>query len=156
MKQTISLILIAMALTSCDNIRSILGMATSKDIEKAKLELQKEELLRKQKADSIAFVRDSIRNLSIVNEKDYTLQGRFFVIAGSFKEPNNALDMSNTLKEAGFNPITLDFKNGFKLVGIGGFDNYNDAYREYKKLENTDFSSYDIWIYDVKQNLHLD
>ena len=157
MKQTISLLLLLFVLTSCDGVRSFLGMATSKDIEKAKIELAKEELLRKHRADSIAAIRDSIQRANLIAEQPMNkdIKGRYFVIAGSFKEESNVTDMENTLKKYGVNPVVLEFKNGFHLVGMGGYDTYSVAHKELTRLEEADFSSFDIWIYDKNQDLHI-
>lgn len=85
------------------------------------------------------------------NSADY----KFYVIAGSFKEDANAQKMVNYLKKGNFKPIVLNFKNGFKVVASGGFNNANDAYNERRKLLEYDFSSEDVWIYDINQKLHI-
>ena len=84
------------------------------------------------------------------NSADY----KFYVIAGSFKEDANAQKMVNYLKKGNFKPIVLNFKNGFKVVASGGFNNANDAYNERRKLLEYDFSPEDVWIYDINQKLH--
>ena len=84
------------------------------------------------------------------NSADY----KFYVIAGSFKEDANAQKMVNYLKKGNFKPIVLNFKNGFKVVASGGFNNANDAYNERRKLLEYDFSPEDVWIYDINQTLH--
>ena len=80
---------------------------------------------------------------------------KFYVIAGSFKEDANAQKMVNYLKKGNFKPIVLNFKNGFKVVASGGFNNANDAYNERRKLLEYDFSPEDVWIYDINQKLHI-
>ncbi len=85
------------------------------------------------------------------NSADY----KFYVIAGSFKEDANAQKMVNYLKKGNFKPIVLNFKNGFKVVASGGFNNANDAYNERRKLLEYDFSPEDVWIYDINQKLHI-
>jgi cell division septation protein DedD len=74
------------------------------------------------------------------NSADY----KFYVIAGSFKEDANAQKMVNYLKKGNFKPIVLNFKNGFKVVASGGFNNANDAYNERRKLLEYDFSPEDV------------
>ncbi len=156
MKRTISLILLLFTLTSCDWVRSTLGMATSKDIERAKLKLIQEEAQRKRKADSIAFIKDSIKYATLLVEKPKKeLEKRFYIIAGSFHEDGNVSAMVKTLEKEGYSPETIEFKNGYMLVSIGGFNSFREARKAFNEYEEKELCAYDTWIYDLKQNLHV-
>ena len=63
--------------------------------------------------------------------------------------------MENTVMKYALNPVVLEFKNWFDLWGIGGYDTYYVANTELTRLEEADCSSYDIWIYDKNQDLHI-
>ncbi len=115
---------------------------------KSQVQQQKPQTATQQKPQTATQQKSS----PIVNNSaDY----KFYVIAGSFKEDANAQKMVNYLKKGNFKPIVLNFKNGFKVVASGGFNNANDAYNERRKLLEYDFSPEDVWIYDINQKLHI-
>ena len=81
---------------------------------------------------------------------------RFYVIAGSFSDAANAEKMATYLKESGYSPIRLTFKNGYNVVASSAHKQISEAYASLRKLLELDFSPEDIWIYDSeKQKLHI-
>jgi len=83
------------------------------------------------------------------------ITARFYVIVGSFKDESNVAKMDEYLSKNGYNPIHLNFKNGYKVVASGAFANANEAYGAMRKLLELDFSPEDVWVYDTNQKLHI-
>ncbi len=155
--KTLKLISIAavsvMLFTGCDFFRSIIGKPTSKEIERMKIEAQLQ--AKKQKEiDSLNKINEQIAleeaSKATINEEN----GRFYVVLGSFKVVENANKMFTLLEKNGYKPITIKFKNGYEVVSVAGFNNYGQAKQELAKLLEYEYCPEDIWIYDIRQNLH--
>jgi predicted small lipoprotein YifL len=166
MKRKISFFLtiaLVFTLTGCDWVRSTLGMPTSD-------ELQRYKQLTEELDDSLPKVTpaDTI-TVSPADSSDITVDSsssivqslpsdmRFYVIAGSFSEKVNADKMASYLKDSGYSPIRLTFRNGYNVVASTAHKEIGDAYASLRKLLELDFSPEDIWIYDAaKQKLHIE
>lgn len=149
--------MVVCSLSGCDWIKKQLGMATSSDIARLKLEMQQKAAREQQIKDSLETLRlDSLRLEQEKNVLPYSsgLDKRYYVIVGSFQKDFNAKNMVETLKKSGYSPVKIALKNGFDMVAIAGFDNYREARNEILKIEDYDLCPYDVWIYDVKQALH--
>ncbi len=147
-----------MLLTGCDFVRSIVGKPTSKDIEKMKLEVAEQQRLKKQQ-DSIA----KAQALQLEQEKaaaaarKYLLDesaGKFHVIMGSYRVPENARGMFAMLEKNGYTPRYVLFNNGFSAVSIAGYDNYQEALKAMYEAMELPYCPEDVWVYGVAQNLH--
>lgn len=158
MRKLLIAIILITSLSSCDAVKGILGLATSKDIEKAKMELAEKAKRDKFIADSIAAIRlDSLAKAEADSlAKIKMLDKRYYVIIGSFLEDANATDMINILKKEGYTPRLIPFKNGYKMVAAASSNSFNEARKMQDKIEYIDASPYDIWIYSVDQNLHVE
>ncbi len=161
-KKIALLFAILLAVTSCDWLRSKLGMATSSEIEALKREQERVEA-DKRYNDSIAKAfEDSLAQVRAMELDEQSIktstQGtkRFHVIIGSFKNDANTQRMLSRLKKAEYTPILINFKNGFGVVSICSFDNVTDAFNEKNRFLNSekDFVPEDIWVYDMNQLLH--
>lgn len=144
--------------SSCDRIRSTLGMATSADIAAAKKELQQKAVTEPAGKDSLALLAEAGNNAAeaVKNEMEYAgvLDKKFYIIVGSFKKDYNTRSMLAFLKTQGYSPVKISLKNGYDMVSLGGYNSFTTARAEVKKIETWEECPYDVWIYDVSQKLH--
>ena len=73
------------------------------------------------------------------------VEGKFYLVGGSFKSEENAETYLQSLKEKGFDPFHLGKYGNFYIVGLGSYNTENEAFsakREY--LENNPGSG--VWI----------
>ncbi len=162
-KKIALLFAILLAVTSCDWLRSKLGMATSDEIEALKREQERVDA-QKRHNDSIAkALEDSLAHVAAMelSEQSTIISSthgtkRFHVIIGSFKNDSNTQRMLSRLKKAEYTPVLINFKNGFGVVSICSFDNVTDAFNEKNRFLNSEkeFVPEDIWVYDMNQRLH--
>jgi hypothetical protein len=82
------------------------------------------------------------------------LTNRYYVIIGSFKDHSNSAKMAEYLRSKGFTPTIMDFKNGFRVVSTSSYSTLGQAFNEMYKLRDQNFGPDDIWVYDVRQNMH--
>lgn len=145
-------------LSSCDRIRSTLGMATSADIATAKKELQQRVAAEQKREDSLAHLPQENVTGAVAEKGDMGYAGaldkKFYIIVGSFKKDYNTRSMLAFLKTRGYAPVKISLKNGYDMVSLGGYNNFTAARAEVKKIENWEECPYDVWIYDVAQKLH--
>jgi hypothetical protein len=167
-----------MVVTGCDWIRVQLGMATSQDIAAMKKERQYDDSVRLMN-DSVALSGNTsemratdgksmkISDTSAFNQQKRqpeqiavstpaktNLTNRYYVIIGSFKDHSNSAKMAEYLKSKGFTPTIMDFKNGFRVVSTSSYSTLGQAFNEMYKLRDQNFGPDDIWVYDVRQNMH--
>ncbi|MDP3436351.1 MAG: SPOR domain-containing protein [Bacteroidales bacterium] len=152
-----------MVVTGCDWVRLQLGMATSEDIAALKKDQQQPDtsaMLRDSLAiaDSLSRAQtDSIKALQAKpagEMKKADMTNRYHVILGSFKDYSNSTRMIESLKGKGFSPSAIDFKNGFRVVSIASYGTLGTAFNEMYRLRDQNFGPDDIWVYDVRQNMH--
>jgi hypothetical protein len=158
------LMAVTILLSGCDWLRKQLGMATSEDIAALKREQERAET-EKRAADSLMRAReDSVSrafqdSLALAQKSgmvDLSNTNRYHVICGSFKDYSNASGMVEKLKKSGYTPLTIDLKNGFRIVSVSSHPNLSKAYDHMYDLMDTKFNlDGDIWIYDVRQQLHI-
>ncbi len=145
----------AMMLSGCDWVKEKLGMATSEDIERLRVEMEQKELRKKQIEDSIETARlDSLKKAQESVIPYALLDKQYYVIMGSFKEVSNADILKAELEKIGYNAVRIALKNGFEMVALAGFNNYGEALKEIAKIESNDLCPYDVWVYSVSQSLH--
>ncbi len=144
------------SLNSCDWVKKQLGMATSEDIAKLKMEMEQQALREKQIKDSLEAVRlDSLRMAQEAAATPYAkLDKQYYLITGSYKEVANAENMQAQLKKLGYAPVRIKLRNGFDMVAAIGTDDLGEACRELNKIGDHDICTYDVWIYNVNQGLH--
>ncbi|HIZ87136.1 MAG TPA: SPOR domain-containing protein [Candidatus Coprenecus pullistercoris] len=142
-------------LTGCDFFRSLVGKPTSEDLERMRQEAMEQERLQREQ-DSIARVRaaeleqEALRQQNLLDES----KGRYHVILGSFKVEGNAEKMISLLRKNGYTPEKIQFNNGFEVVSVAAYDNYRDAVRAMEDVMEYQFCPEDVWVYDIRQNMH--
>jgi hypothetical protein len=148
-----SLFLIAATMmTSCDFFRKIAGKPTSKDIERMRIEAQAK---KQRQLDSINKAKaDSLARIAAEEAAKKALNDRFYVILGSFKVPGNAERMYAFLEKNNYTPRNIRFKNGFDLVSAASTNNLQEALRIMEDLLSYEYCPDDVWVYDVRQDLH--
>ncbi len=150
------LLLAAVLFTGCDFFRSILGKPTSKDIERMRIEAEAQ--ARKQRQlDSINKANALNLEKAISEADSQFLQDdahRYNVIIGSFKVEDNASKMYALLQKNGYKPVRIKFKNGYDVVSVASFDNYQKALAEMDRLLEFEYCPDDVWVYDLHQHLH--
>ncbi|MBO5803835.1 MAG: SPOR domain-containing protein [Bacteroidales bacterium] len=142
----------ATMLTSCDFFRSLVGKPTSKDLERMRIEAQAKkqrqlDSIKKAKADSLALI-------AAMEAEKNALKDRFYVVLGSFKVQDNADRMHKFLEKNNYTPRTIKFKNGFELVSAASTNNLQEALRILDELLEYEYCPDDVWVYDVRQELH--
>ena len=158
------LLAVTLLFTGCDWTRKQLGMATSEEIatlkreqERAIAEKRAADSLMRAKEDSVSRAfQDSLALAKASGMVDLLNTNRYHVICGSFREFTNAKGMVEKLEKNGYKPLTIDFKNGFRLVSASSHPNLSAAYDKMYDLMDTKFNlDGDIWIYDIRQQLHI-
>ena len=142
-------------LQGCDWIKGQLGMPTSGDINKMRFEIQQQERERMaQEAAKAQRVADSLALVEAAAAQHKSAVDGFYVVLGSFKVHKNADALEAIVKKHGYSAEKILMKNGYMMVAIGGFSNFNQAYKELEKIGELDFCPYDLWVYSASQGLH--
>lgn len=162
---TLMSVLSLLSLTGCDMFRRLAGRPTAEEVEMMRIELLRQEEARhrfkvdslkkveKALADSIAAL-DSIKQLhgTILNPSEkgglFTtkLDYRYYIVVGAFKSRVNAEDLLSEVKECGYTPILINFRNGFNAIGISPTDDILGAFHSLKKVKEEKFCPEDVWI----------
>lgn len=143
------------ALQGCDWIKGQLGMPTSDDIERMKLEIQRQENERiAQEAAKVQRIKDSLAMVEAAAAAQKPAVEGYYVVLGSFKVHSNADAFEALVKKNGYSAQKILMKNGYMMVAVGGFTTFNQAYRELEKIGELDFCPYDMWVYGASQGLH--
>lgn len=141
----------AMSLSSCDWVRSRLGMPTSAQISQMRVERQKAE----EEQQRLQEEQRQMEEQKLLAETKLPEVHRYHVIFGCFLVEDNAVRMMARLSNSGFTPMEMRFRNGFSAISAASYDDYAEAYRDMCRfLERVPYAPYDIWIYDLNQNLH--
>ncbi len=73
------------------------------------------------------------------------VEGKFYLVGGSFKSEENAETYLQSLKEKGFDPFHLGKYGNFYIVGLGSYNTENEAFSaKHEYLENNPGSG--VWI----------
>lgn len=152
-------------LTGCDVFRRLAGRPTAEEVEMMRIELLKEEEARHQfKVDSLKKVEkalaDSIAVLDSIKQMHGTilnpsvigglfttkLDYRYYIVVGAFRSRSNAEELLTEVKEAGYSPVLINFRNGFNAIGISPTDDIVGAFHSLKKVQEEKFCPEDVWI----------
>lgn len=151
----LSMFLVAVTLlNSCDFFRSLVGKPTSEDLERMRIEAQQK---KQREQDSIFKAKayaDSLAMAAAAEAQEKMLSDRFYVILGSFKVPGNAERMYAFLEKNNYTPRSITFKNGFKLVSAASTNSLQEALRIADELLAYEYCPDDVWVYDIRQELH--
>lgn len=159
------LMLSLLALDGCDMFRRLAGRPTQEELEQIKLEMMRKQEIEHQAridslrmveqalADSIAML-DSIRQMhgTILNPSEIgglfttKLDFRYYVVVGAFKSRTYAEALLDTVKESGYIPVLISFRNGFNAVGIEPANDLYQVFQSLKKVREEDFCPEDVWI----------
>lgn len=136
----------------CDRIRSFFGMPTSADLEAVR---PKEDFqATKDSVKIVEPVKDTTKK-SVISEKP--VEGRYFVVVGSFRVAANAQQLADKLSKSGYSTHLLNFKNGLIVVSAMSSANEEEALKTKQKLvDEQQMDSEEIWIYDKTKNLHIE
>lgn len=85
---------------------------------------------------------------SFENEEDEMIHepNRYFVIVGSFRNPENAHRYTQTLKEQGFTPVMLLSETGFTRVSVNSYTNEASARARVLQVREDYPQYYDTWL----------
>ena len=141
-------------LQGCDWIKGQLGMPTSEDIERMRIEIRKQEMERMaQEAARAQMVKDSLALVEAAAVQKPAVDG-FYVVLGSFKVHKNADALEALVGKHGYSAEKILMKNGYMMVAVGGFNNFSQAHKEMEKIGELDCCPYDLWVYAASQGLH--
>lgn len=148
------LLVAAVMLTGCDFFRSIMGKPTSKDLERMKIEAQRQaEAKRKQDSIDMAKAQEAAR-IAAAEAEARMLKERYYVVVGSFKVPGNADRLFEVIRKNGYGIRIIPMKNGFSMVAAASTDNYREALKIMSDVKEFVFCPEDVWVYDSAQGLH--
>lgn len=150
----------AFMVSGCDFFRSLVGRPTSAELDALRMEAAAKAERQRQVEDSLKAVamaagqmaedQTSVESLEPVTDADL----RYQVVLGSFKVPENAERFINLLKEKGYTPKSLKFRNGYNVISAYRSDDFYQAVKVMNETMEYDFCPEDVWIYDLKQQLH--
>lgn len=141
--------LAALVLQGCDWVKGQMGMPTSGDIERMKVELLQKEEMEREEARKKAL-QDSLRNAL----PEVEAVGGYHVIIGSFKEYGNADALAEQMEKLGYKPQKIELKIGYMMVSLGGHATLQEAVAQMEKVGELDLCPYDVWVYGASQGLH--
>jgi len=83
---------------------------------------------------------------------------RFHIVVGSFRIPENAVRMVRRLSERGYQPTEIVFRNGYRVISAGSYQQRSDAVMALRRMQSMDAAlcPYDAYVYDTAQRLHLE
>lgn len=150
------LMISVLVFTGCDFFRSIVGKPTSKEIEKMKQE-SLAKIKKQRELDSLKLVNERIARERLEEEQRNSLEnkGRYHVIIGAYRDYANADRMFSTLEKDGYSPYFVNFSNGLRGVSVVACQDLRKALGEADRLLEHTYCPDDIWVYDIKQNIHI-
>jgi hypothetical protein len=142
------------SVSSCDWIRARLGMPTSEELQQKQEQIIQdslEKVAREQEARLEQLRLDSLAKI----EAQKSALARYHVVLGSFIMDNNADRMIQKLPDLGYDPVRIEFKNGYSVISAYQTNSLPDAYNKMYKMFSLDITPYDVWVYDTNQQLHF-
>lgn len=153
------------SLGGCDMFRRLAGRPTAEELDARRLEIMRMEEARhlaridslknveKAISDSIAIL-DSIRQIhgTILNPSDVgglfttKLDARYYIVVGAFKSRPNAEVLLSAVRDQGYEPVLISFRNGFNAIGISPSYDLAGAFAALKKVREEKFCPEDVWI----------
>lgn len=147
-------------LQGCDMVRGGLGLPTSEQIQQMKVQMEnhqreldiRDSIVAQQQA-TIMELKQAADNESVVNS---TLDKKFYLIVGTFKEESNIDHMITFARKKGFEPVRIPLKKGVTMIAIDGYNTLHGATAKLAQIKGTEICPYDVWIYSVSQKLHIE
>ncbi len=147
-------IILLSSVSSCDWIRARLGMPTTEELQHKQEQIIQdslEKVAREQEARLEQLRLDSLAKI----EAQKSALARYHVVLGSFIMDNNADRMMQKLPDLGYDPVRIEFKNGYSVISAYQTNSLPDAYNKMYKMFSLDITPYDVWVYDTNQQLHF-
>jgi len=142
------------SLNSCDWIRSIFGMHTSEELKQKQEQMIKDSLDRVAREQEAALEQFRLDSLAQIEAQKAALK-RYHVVMGCFIMDGNAVRMMQKLPQYGYEPVRIEFKNGYSAISAYQTNSLTDAYNRMYKMFALDITPHDVWVYDTHQNLHF-
>ena len=143
------------SLNSCDWIRARLGMPTSEELQQKQEQIIKDSLEKVAREQEAARLEQHRLDSLAKEEAQKSALQRYHVVLGCFIMDNNADRMMKKLPEYGYEPVRLEFKNGYAVISAYQTNSLPEAYNKMYKMFSLDITPYDVWVYDTNQNLHF-
>jgi hypothetical protein len=146
-----------LSLNSCDWFNTtILGKPSKAEIaQRIKKENARKDSLAKVEKERLAEMERQRLELEEAARLEAQHNQRYHIIFGCFKVSTNTARMMTFLSDKGYNPLTLNFSNGFSCVSIQSFGDIHSAYNAMNGLmRTTNFCPEDVWVYDSNFGLH--
>ncbi len=154
LKYFVPVVCAAIVMQGCDWVKGQMGMPTSEDIARMKVELQQQEAMKAAEAARLQREQDSLKAIEAAKVVQANKVSGYYVVLGSFKDYRNADALEALVRANGYAPHTMMLKNGFKMVVVGGFGTFAQARNEMERIGDKDFCPYDMWVYSASQGLH--
>lgn len=166
----LALVLMLLAASSCDFIRTLAGRPTASQLEEKRMRIEREEEARHQArldsmrrveqamADSLAALEahllDSLSQAkgTILNPTKlgglYTtkLETRYCIVVGAFRTRSYAERKLRKCNEAGYTASIISFRNGLLAVSVCPSDDLNEILRKLRELRGNGICPEDGWI----------
>ena len=101
------------------------------------------------KSDSAMIsLTDSVQNKQAVDSTGYVITdpSKYYLVGGSFNDPENAQKYLQQMKTKGFEPFPLGKHGSFYIVALETYDNETEAYRaQYNYLDKDPDSG--VWVF---------
>lgn len=155
---------------SCEQVRKLAGRPTSAEVEDIRLaRIQEEEARHQARLDSLRVVqqqmqdslaaleahlldslshsRGSMMNTSSLGGLDAaTLQARYCIVVGAFRNPANAERKASQCNGEGYSATIIAFRNGLNAVCVCPSDDLNVVLRQLRVLRGNGICPSDAWI----------
>ena len=136
--------------TSCKQINKWFGKSSMSENEVSTLILQKQELEQRIKNDSINYEREMIALRMEYEQKLAVIESQnpvtgFFVIVGSFKNPQLAENYATKIKSLGYEGNIVEGPNNFRCVTSGTFNTLAESLPVLRTARNV--LTEEAWVY---------
>ena len=161
-----------LGLSGCDMFRKIAGRPTSDEIaaKREKIEAIEQEAARQAElrakivqdslqacvADSLEMVSEMAKGTVVVTQpkllpdtERHTLAKRYYLVAGSFANADNAVRLAETIRTLGYEAVTVRYPSGTTQVLLCPSRTLVEAYRNLKNVRDEKFCPKDVWILDA-------
>lgn len=167
MKRILTYLLLTVVVASvsgCDFFRQLAGRPTSEDIAVKKAQIELAEARHQARLDSLKAVEkqaaDSLAAMEAIRQSGETLVStgrlgglisaqlpeRYYIMVGAFSNADNADKMSSKVSAAGYEPIRIEYRNGYTAVGICPSSSLPEVYASLQKVRQEKFCPADAWI----------
>lgn len=150
------LLIAALFLQGCDEVRSFYGKPTSADIAVMKDSILAARLQNNPAAEPDTVAGNSADTLNVTAADRSAAEDvlkRYNVVAGAFADSTNAARLEKSLMESGRKTVRMRMKNGLFVVCALSTD---DAAAAERLAEEMLADGKDAWVYDANTKKHRD